>query len=305
MSTAKILLLLISAALVICGLATSVVIVDETEHAIITQFGRPTAVHHEAGLYFKLPAPIQRVTRFDKRILFTATGETEFLTADKKNVVVSTYISWRIADPLQYLAALIVREFAETRLIALVKSELGGALGDLPFASIVPATVETDGLARLEELVFTACSTVALRDFGIEIVSLGVRRLNFPLQNQQSVFARMRAERARIASGYRSQGDAEAQKIRAEADRERDEILAGAEAAAARLRGEGEAEAARVYADAYNGHQSFYRFLRTLESYKKVLGNNTTLVLPADSPFLEVLLSRTPAERRDPSREVE
>jgi membrane protease subunit HflC len=104
----------------------------------------------------------------------------------------------------------------------------------------------------------------------------------------------MRAERERIAKGYRSEGKAEALKIRAEADRQRADILATAEAEAARLRGEGEAEAARIYAEAYGGHEDFYEFLRTLESYEKVLNGNTTLVLPADSPFLDLLLSRQP-----------
>jgi membrane protease subunit HflC len=104
----------------------------------------------------------------------------------------------------------------------------------------------------------------------------------------------MRAERERIARGHRSEGKAEAQKIRAEADRERTTALADAEAEAQRLKGEGEAEAARVYADAYRGREGFYGFLRTLESYEKVLRENTTLVLPASSPFLELLLSRKP-----------
>jgi membrane protease subunit HflC len=295
MSKLKGIILPLGAILIILLAVTCAVIVDETEHAVITQFGRPTAVHSEAGFYLKLPAPIQRVTKFDKRILFTGIEETEFLTADKKNVMVSTYVSWRIADPLQYLAALLIREFAEARLMALVQSEVGSALGDLPFASLVPGMADDNGLAQLERSVHEACHEVAVRDFGIEIVSLGVRRLNFPLQNQQSVFARMRAERARIASGYRSEGNAEAQKIRANADRERDEILAAAEADAARMRGEGEAEAARIYADAYGGHQDFYRFLRTLETYEKVLNENTTLVLPADSPFLDLLMSRVPS----------
>jgi membrane protease subunit HflC len=124
------------------------------------------------------------------------------------------------------------------------------------------------------------------------VTSFGVTRLGYPAQNLQSVFARMRAERERIARGYRSEGKAAAQKIRAEADRERATALANADSDAARLKGEGEAEAARVYADAYRGHEDFYRFLRTLESYEKVLKENTTLVLPADSPFLELLLSK-------------
>ncbi len=274
---------------------TSVLVVEETEHAVITQFGRPVAVHSEAGLYGKLPTPIQRVTRLDKRILFTAAPETELLTADKKNVLTSTYVSWRVDDPVRYLTALRTRAFAETRLAAIVQSELVSALGEIPFEGLVPADSGGEGLLRLEAQVREAAAEVAAKDFGIEIVSLGITRLGFPQQNLQSVFARMRAERERIAGGVRSEGRAEAQKIRAEADRQRAEVLAAAESDAARLRGEGEAEAARIYAEAYEGHERFYGFLRTLESYEKVLGSNTTLVLPADSPFLELLLSDGPA----------
>lgn len=277
---------------------SSTVVVDETEHVVITQFGRPVAVHSKAGLYLKAPAPLQRVTRFDKRILFTPGQETELLTSDKKNVLVSTYLSWRIADPVKYLAALRTRDFAEARLRAIVQSELGSALGDLSFDKLVPAQGQGEGITQLEKRVLEASAKVAARDYGIQFVSLGITRLSFPDQNLQSVFARMRAERERIARGYRSEGDAEAQKIRAEADRKRAETLAKADSEAAELRGEGEAEAARIYAKAYGGHEDFYGFLRTLQTYEKVLNGNTTLVLPADSPFLKLLMSRGPGITR-------
>ena len=288
----KTLLALLAVGLVLGAIATSIVVVDETEHVVITQFGRPVATISDAGLHAKLPAPIQRVTRVDKRILFSEQQPTELLTSDKKNVVVSTYLSWRIADPLKYLTSLRTREAAEARLAALVQSELGSTLGNLPFSSVVPAPTDGGGLEQVEEGVKKAAHDAALRDFGIEVESFGVTRLGYPAQNLQSVFARMRAERERIARGYRSEGKAAAQKIRAEADRERATALANADSEAAKLKGEGEAEAARVYADAYRGHEDFYRFLRTLESYEKVLKENTTLVLPADSPFLELLLSK-------------
>ncbi len=302
--------------LAVAAAATSFVVVDETEHVVITQFGKPIAVHGEAGLYPKAPVPVQRVTRFEKRTLFTETGETELLTADKKNVMVSAYISWRIADPLAYLAAVRTREFAESRLGALVQSALGSALGDVPFTDLVAADAadqadaaagdgsasESKGLVALEAAVHEAADEVAARDLGIDIVALGITRLGFPSQNLQSVFARMRAERDRIASGYRSEGRAEAQKIRAEADRKRAEIVSSAEADAARLLGDGEAEAARIYGEAYDDHQDLYRFLRTLEAYERVLDEGTTLVLPADAPFLELLTSRVPSAGRMPAR---
>jgi membrane protease subunit HflC len=281
-------------AVAIACIATSFVIVDETEHVIVTQFGRPTAVYSDAGIRWKAPAPFQRVTRLDKRKLFTETRPTELLTADKKNVIIGGYLSWRIKDPLPFMRAVRTREFAENRLTALVQSELGSALGEIPFSAIVSKDAARPGLAPLEAAVLDAGARVAATDYGIEIVDFGVTRLSYPPQNLQSVFARMRAERSRIARGYRSEGEAEARKIRAHADRERDELLATARADAERTRGEGEAEAARIYADAYRGHEGLYRFLRTLESYEKALNQNTTLVLPADSPFLELLMSRLP-----------
>lgn len=287
--------LLVAAAILVVALASALVVVDETEHVVITQFGRPVDVLSDAGLHAKIPAPIQRVTRIDKRILFSEQPATELLTSDKKNVVVSTYLSWRIADPLRFLTSLRTREAAEARLAALVQSELGSTLGNSAFSDVVPAPTDGGGLEAVEARVQKACQDAAARDFGIDVVSFGVTRLGYPAQNLQSVFARMRAERERLARGYRSEGKAAAQKIRAEADRERSTALANAEAEAQRLKGEGEAEAARVYAQAYRGHEEFYRFLRTLESYEKVLQENTTLVLPADSPFLDLLISRLPS----------
>lgn len=293
----KSILLLAVAAIGLVAALSALVVVDETEHVVITQFGRPVNVLSEAGLHGKLPAPIQRVTRIDKRILFSEQPSTELLTSDKKNVVVSTYLSWRIADPLRFLTSLRTREAAEARLAALVQSELGSTLGNAAFSDVVPAPTDGGGLEAVEARVQKACQDAAARDFGIDVVGFGVTRLGYPSQNLQSVFARMRAERERLARGHRSEGKAAAQKIRAEADRERATALANAEAEAQRLKGEGEAEAARVYAQAYRGHEEFYRFLRTLESYEKVLQENTTLVLPADSPFLDLLISRLPSAR--------
>lgn len=279
-------------------LLSCAVVVDETEHVIVTQFGRPVAVYSDAGLRLKLPTPLQRTRRLDKRLLLTETPETELLTADKKNVVTSTYISWKISDPLAYLKALRIRDAAEARLRALALSELGSALGEVPFSRLVSAESAISGLGELSRAVHASCRKLALRDFGIDIVDLGVTRFNFPSQNLQSVFGRMRAERTRIASGYRSEGQAEAQKVKALADRQKAELLADAEATAARLRGEGEAEAARIYADAYTEHQDFYRFTRTLESYEKVLNEKTTLILPGDSVFLDILMKRAGKSER-------
>jgi len=276
---------------IVAVLTTCFVIVDASEQVVVTEFGKPTAVHTQAGIYFKLPVPIQRVTRLDKRLLYTTTGENELLTSDKKNIIVSAYLSWKIADALGYLSALRTRVAAENRLRALVQSELGSALGDVPFSSLVSSDPNISGLKALTNGVEDRCHTIAARDFGIDITDLGITRLNFPSQNLQSVFGRMRAERAQIARGYRSEGKAEAQRIRAEADRKSAELLAAADSKATKLRGDGEAEAAKIYADAYKGHERFYRFLRTLETYDKILGKQTTLILPSDTPLFDLLTS--------------
>ncbi len=209
----------IVAAVLLAFAATCVVIVDETEHVVVTQFGRPTAVYSDAGLRLKAPAPVQRISRIDKRRLLTETRATELLTADKKNVVLSGSVSWRVADPLAYLRAVRTREFAESRLAALVQSELGSSIGGLEFASLVSQGDERAGLAPLETAVRDSSRKTAAESYGIEILDFGITRLSFPPQNLQSVFARMRAERSRIARGFRSEGEAEARKIRARADR--------------------------------------------------------------------------------------
>lgn len=280
--------------------ALSAVVVEETEVAVVTRFGRVTQVIAEPGLNWKLPAPIDQTIRLDKRILIAVVPESEFLTADKKNVMASLYVNWRIADPVRFLGAVRTRQAAESRLVALVQSALGSALGERPFTDFVPAdgsgVAGGDQLGSLEATIRERSAPTAEANLGIELVDLGITRFNFPDQNLVAVFSRMRAERERIAKAYRSEGDAEAQKIVAEANRTAAETVATAEAEASRQRGAGEAEAARIYADAYKGKEEFYEFLRTLEAYEQVINEQTTLVLPADAPLLKLLLqpNRTP-----------
>jgi len=277
-------------------LLTSTFVVDESEYAVKLRFGRIVEVIDEPGLKVKLPAPIDRVARFDKRMLYQKIAQTEFLSADKKNVLVSSYITWRIDSPQRFLEALTTRNAAELRLATLVKSSLGAALGARPFSDYIPETPTDDSpasaansLSGLEQQVIERIGDVAMNEYGIEVLSFGVSRFSFPQQNLSSVFSRMRAERERIASSYRSEGEAEARKILAAADRERREILARAESEAEKLRGRSEAEAARIYAEAYATDPDFYAFLRTLETYEKVFDEKTTVIVPADSKLLDLL----------------
>jgi membrane protease subunit HflC len=152
---------------------------------------------------------------------------------------------------------------------------------------------------RLDEIVRQAEERLraSAREYGIRLVALRLERLAFPQQNEASVFQRMRAERQRIAKQFRSEGEEQAIKIRAEADRERARILSEAERKAAEIRGAAEADAARVYADALGADPDFYRFVRTLEAYDEIIDENTTVVLPADSPLMKGLMDGPKEER--------
>jgi membrane protease subunit HflC len=266
----------------------SVFTVDVTETAVVTQFGSPIAVVTEPGLRTKIPL-VQQVRRFDGRLQVLEPQQAEFLTKDKKNVVVNYFAVWRIADPLQYFRALPSESAARSQLTDVIGSELGAALASTPFNELVGTEQE---VRRLQAMVRTIRDTVAraVRErFGVEVVDFDVRRLSFPDQNRRSVFERMRAERERIARGFRSEGEEEARKIRAEADREESRILSEAYEKAEILRGEGEAEATRIFGDAIARDPEFYEFTRTLQAYRTFLDDQTTLILPSDSDLMRLL----------------
>ena len=270
-------------------LKTTVFVVDETKTAIVTQFGRPVRVVTEAGLNWKLPQPVQAIRFFDSRLLVYDPKPTEFLTNDKKNVVVDAFVAWRIADPSKFLETVNDRDGAEVRMADIIASELGAALGRYPLHALISTNADSMKVSEIMEGVAEGCRTTAETSFGIEVADVRMKRLAFPEQNKQSVFDRMRAERERTAKKYRSEGEEEAIKIRAEADKERQEILAAAYMEAEKIRGEGDAEAMRIYGAAYNADPSFYEFVRTLESYRTFLDDKTTIVLSSDSDLLKLL----------------
>jgi len=286
--------MLLAAALAMSALALlSPFVVDTTEYAIVTRFGRPIRTCTTPGLRFRVPL-IDQVVRLDARVLLTEPPATEYLTLDKKNIVARSFLTWRVADPLRFLQTMVVRDTAEARLAAVSASELGAALGSAPFDTLVspdPERMRLDGVVGdVEERV----RTTAAREFGIELVALRLERLSFPQQNEASVYQRMRAERQRIAKQFRSEGEERALEIRADADLKRARILSEAERKASEIRGTAEAEAARIYADAVGTNPDFYRFVRTLEAYEKIIDKDTTLVLPADSPLMTSLVTGPP-----------
>jgi len=259
----------------------------ETEFALITQFGRPVRTVVNAGLHVKWP--FQSILRFDRRLRVYDPRPSEFLTRDKKNLVIENYVTWRIEDPDLFVKSVGDTSSAEMRLHDIIWSGLSAALGTLDLESLVSPTADKVQTASMLDLLTTRADRTALEQYGIRVVDVRIKRLNLPEQNKQSVFARMRAERGRIAMQYRAEGEEQALVIRATADREKEAILSAAYKDAETIRGEGDAEATRIYGQAYSKNPRFYKLVRTLESYKKVLDDKTTIILNSDSALLKVL----------------
>jgi len=279
----------ITAAVVILIFSGSVVFtVDQSEYAVITQFGRVVRAITEPGLNWKWPVPVQNLQRFDNRLKIYSPAVSEFLTRDKKNILVESFVSYRIKDPELYMKTLNTAERTQQRMNDIVFSELGVALGNYDLDMLINVIPDQIKLNDMMEQVKNAAST-KLDDYGILLSDLRVKMLNFPEKNQQSVFQRMRAEREKIARLYRSEGTEEASKIRAIADKEKVILLSQAYEKAEQIRGEGDARAIKIYAEAFRQDPRFYDFVRSLQAYEKILDGKTTIVIPADSELFKYL----------------
>jgi modulator of FtsH protease HflC len=260
----------------------------ETEFALVTQFGRPLYAVSDAGLHMKWF--FQSVTKFDRRLGLYNPRPSEFLTRDKKNLVIESYVAWRIEDPQRFVETVGSAGAAELRLHDIVWSGLSVAVGSQDFDTIVNADPSRRAFTGVLDKLVAATDAAALRQYGIRVLDVRVKRLSLPEQNRQSVFARMRAERERIARQYRAEGEEQALRIRAEADRQKEEILSVAYKEAEKIKGEGDAESARVHGAAYAKNPRLYKLLRTLESYKKVFDDKTTAIISTDSELMRVLM---------------
>ncbi|MEG3641459.1 protease modulator HflC [Magnetococcus sp. PR-3] len=275
MSTGILLLL----AAILLFLSQSVFTIHQTQQALVVQLGQPKRVITEPGLNFKLPF-LQSVKRMEKRLLTTDQRPSDVLTLDKKTLKVDNYARWRIVDPLKFYQTQRTISAATSRIGDVIDSSLREVLGKYNMMEIVAG----QRAILMNDIATSANGTV--RGFGIEIVDVRIKRADLPKQNEDSVFSRMQTERERQAKQYRAEGDEDALRIRSEADRQREVILANAYETSEGLRGQGDAESAYIYAEVFNLDPEFYRFIRTLDAYKKsILEGNTTLVMPPDGFF--------------------
>ncbi len=260
------------------------VVVDETELAIITRLGDPQRSIRSAGLYVKAPL-VDSVTKFEKRLLIFDAPAESLLTSDKKRLIIDVYARGRVTDPLLFFQTVRSVAQARSRVIDIVASELRREIASDLQLEIIKTRRE-----QIENDVRDAVRPL-ISELGIDIVDVRIKRADFPQSIAGSVYERMKAERKRIADRERAEGaEADLQK-RAEVDREAVEIRSTAQKEADIIRGEAEAEAIAIYADALERDPEFYTFLRSLDAYAEFLGENTTVVLPADSDIFKFLQS--------------
>ena len=277
--------ILVAAVVVLILASMSVFIVDQRQTAIVFQLGEVMRVETTPGIKWKVPL-VQNVRFFDSRILTLDSDEAErFITAEKKNVLVDSFIKWRIADVKQYYISVGGDEVrAQTRLMQTVNAALREEFGKRTIHEVVSG--QRDELMR----VVQEKTDVDARKIGVEVLDVRLKRVDFPTEISDSVYRRMDAERKRVANELRATGNAESEKIRADADRQREVILAQAYRDAQKIKGEGDARASTIYAAAFGRNPEFYAFYRSLNVYKQGFKNKSDImVLDAGSPFFKYL----------------
>ena len=259
-------------------------VVDEKQQAIVTRFGEVQQSIRSPGLYVKTPF-IDTTTYFDKRLLSFDAPPESLLTKDKKRLIIDVYARGRIVDPVLFRETVQTESQGKARAVDIIASELRREIASDNQAEII-TTKREDIMVRVRDLV-----KPKLREFGIDIIDVRIKRADFPPEIAESVYERMRSERKRKADKERAEGQQIDAEVRAEVDREATIIKATAQKEADITRGEGEAEAIKIFAEAISANPEFYKFQRSLEAYRKIFEANSTVVLPADSDLMEFLQS--------------
>jgi membrane protease subunit HflC len=276
----------------LAALSSCIFIVRERNYALVFSLGEVRKVINQPGLYFKLPPPFQNVVTLDKRTLTIESTDAERIqTAEKKNLLIDSYVKWRIIDPRLYYITFSGNErAAQERLQAQIRDALNAAVNIRTVKDVVSTEREKVMAEILSNVVRRAIP------LGVQIVDVRLRRIEFAPEISESVYRRMEAERKRVANELRSIGAAEGEKIRAEADRRREEIMAEAFAKAQATMGDGEARASSLYAEAYNQDLSFYTLYKSLEAYRAVFSKpNDLLVVDPSSEFFRFFKSAAPS----------
>ena len=269
-------------AIVAVVISLSTFIVHERELAIKFKLGEIVESDYEPGLYFQIPI-INNIKKFDSRILTMDTPSERFLTAEKKNVIVNSFVKWRISDPKTFYTATAGDERqAIARMASIINNELKGQIASKTMREVISGERAT----IMQQVTDNA--GLKINDFGIELIDVRVKKVELPEEVSNNVYRRMATERQTVAREFRSRGEEKAKQIRANADRQREEILAEAYRKSEEIRGEGDALAAKTYADSFNQDKDFYSFYRSLKAYENSLGQNgDMIILSPDSDFFK------------------
>lgn len=272
---------------VIVILLSNMYIVKENEYKVVRQFGEVVKYQNQPGLYMKIPF-IQSVTTLPKNLIVFNMSEEEINTLDKKRIIIDNYALWRVTDPKALITNARSLVNAEARMEEFIYSVLRTELGQISYDNII--NEESSNRGSISDNVTEKVNELLQKDnYGIEVVDVRIQRTDLPQENEESVYRRMVTDRESIAQKYLSEGDAEKNRIVANTDRQVQEMLATARKEAALIIAEGEAEAAKIYNQAFSKDPEFYQLYRTLETYKKTIGDDTVIIIPSDSPYAEIL----------------
>jgi membrane protease subunit HflC len=285
--------ILMGAAAVLILLSLSMFVVDQRQTVIVLQLGEMVGVKTAPGLYFKIPL-IQNVRYFDSRILtFDSVEPERFITAEKKNVMVDSFVKWRIADVKQYYVSVGGDEIrAKTRLMQTVNSSMREEFGKRTINEVVSGERDKimDTLRQKADL--------DARKIGVQVLDVRLKRVDFPTEISESVYRRMDAERKRVANELRATGNAESEKIRADADRQREVTLADAYRDAQKIKGDGDAKSSAIYAAAFGRNAEFYAFYRSMDAYRQSFKNKSdVMVMDPSSTFFKYLKGSSKASK--------
>lgn len=288
--------------LVLLGLAAiaaylTLFTVDQTQQALVLEFGKPKRVIKDPGLKFKYPF-IQNVQFFDKRILDIDTPAQEVIASDQKRLVVDAFLRYRIVDPLRFFQSLRDERIASARIGAILEASLRRVLGASSFTAVVRD--------KRESLMKTIASQVndEASPFGVNIVDVRIKRVDLPEVNMQAIYRRMQTERQREAAEFRAEGEGAARRIRATADREVTVIKAEATGESERIRGAGDAERNRIFAEAFGQDPDFFAFYRSMQAYEGALkAGDTRMLLSPDSQFFRFFNSAIGRPTQDAAAE--
>lgn len=306
-------LLIVLALIVLVGIGAGLFIMDETEQAIVTRFGKPVRTIVNPGLHLKIPF-LETTHVFDKRFLEWRGDSNQVTTKDKRYIWVETYARWRIVDPLLYYKRLRDERGAMSRIDDIIDGETKTTFAKHDLIELVRTSnrepqadpaMDMDagsfmtinyGRDKIATEILDA-SAIRVKDLGIEILDFKIKRINYVKEVQKTVFERMITERKRIADKYRSEGQGEASRINGEKERELKRIQSEAKRTAQEIMGKADAEAAKIYNDAYNKNtasREFYAFMKTMETYEGALDSGTSIILSTESDFYKYLKSVNP-----------